>query len=477
MYSIRSALFLFGILVSVIGIGMFFPCIIDAANGEDTWIAFLCASVTTLFVGGFLVAATIRKEHVQFSYKDFIITLSLFWFVSPIFASLPLLYSTYPFNFMDCYFEAVSSITSTGSSVIYDALGVPHGLIIWRALAQIIGASVFIVSSCSIFGLLYCIYTNKNGTVEVTEPEFSDRIILNNIKRIFILLIAFAFASAIIVSVILDIDIFRSFYISSSLLTTSGVCFPEMVGSLNSKAMYTYTALALLSGLPIFSIFSTKRFSIRSLMLDKQIYAYFILIATCFVIRLIDLGYELLPLHSIKEALFEAVSSVTTNSIASYDDYHISPFLFLIKFIGGCTGSASGGFKVFRILAIIYIVQQCVIKTAEYNSSRIGKRTKICFSNDVCASVATYCFMFCIVLLITSYFLSLNGIVFSDAVSYAYTALTNNSVATPTHPLVSSNIIAMSDSSKFIICNAMIFGRMEILPLMAILSIRFWKNQ
>lgn len=476
MYSIRSALFLFGILVSVIGVGMFIPCIIDAANGEDTWIAFLCASVSTLFVGGFLVAATVRKERIRFSAKDFIITLLLFWFIAPIFSSLPLLYSTYPFNFMDCYFEAVSSITSTGSSVIYDSLGVPHGLIIWRAFVQIFGASVFIVSSCSIFGLLYCIYTNKSGTFDVVEPESCDSSIQNNIKRIFIFLIAFAFASAIIISVILDLDIFRSFYISSSLLTTSGVCFPEMVGSLKSKAMYTYTVLALLSGLPIFSIFAMKRFSIRSLMLDKQIYAYFLLISICFVIRLIDLGYELLPLHSIKEALFEAVSSVTTNSIASYDD-HISHFLFLMKFIGGCTGSASGGFKVFRILAIIYIVQQCVIKTAEYNSSRIGKRTKICFSNDVCASVAAYCFMFCIVLLLLSSLLLLSGIGLSDAVSYVYTALTNNSISTSTHQLVSTNIIAMSDSSKFIICTAMIFGRMEVLPLAAILSIRFWKNQ
>ena len=144
MIDLRPALFVIGILLTTIAVAMLAPFTIDLINGHQDWKIFAAAGTLTLFVGGVLVLtnqAPIRKLSIQ---QAFILTAAS-WLSITMFAALPFVFSEVKLSYTDAFFEAMSGITTTGSTVMTVLDSAPKGILLWRALLQWLGGIGIIV--------------------------------------------------------------------------------------------------------------------------------------------------------------------------------------------------------------------------------------------------------------------------------------------------------------------------------------------
>jgi len=117
MIELRPVIFVIGILLTVLAIAMVIPAIVDIAVGHPDWQVFLVAAFVTLFVGVSMMLTT-RASLRRFSIRQAFVMTNLAWLVIVIFGALPFLFSELELNPVDAFFEAMSGVTTTGSTVI-----------------------------------------------------------------------------------------------------------------------------------------------------------------------------------------------------------------------------------------------------------------------------------------------------------------------------------------------------------------------
>ena len=132
---------------------MLLPSAVDAAAGEPEWRAFLVSAALCLFVGGGLIL-TNRGGRAEFSTRQAFILTTLSWVTIAGFGALPIAFSGLGLSYTDAFFEAMSGITTTGSTVIAGLDSVPPGLLLWRALLQWLGGIGIIVIALAILPML-----------------------------------------------------------------------------------------------------------------------------------------------------------------------------------------------------------------------------------------------------------------------------------------------------------------------------------
>lgn len=455
MISVRPVFYLFGCFLVIMGVLMSIPLAIDLANNEDSWGFFLNSMVTTIFTGGFLIAATRRSTKTAIHPKELILSVCMFWVLSPIFAALPLIYSSLPYSFFDCYFEAISAMSTTGATIIYSFNSVSHGLMIWRAIIEIIGACSYIISSYSVIKIVYAQGKLDNSDSILYIPKYKHSI-LEYIAALLCVIACGTFA----IAVACNKDIFESFFIASSVLTTTGVPYTELFDT--NKLLYIVSLLMLVSGLPLYDIIKWK----KALSFNNiQIKVYFGLFA---IVALLSFNDSIGFLH----CLTSAASIISTNNI-SIDS---GSTCFIFSFIGGCAGSSSGGIKVIRII-VIFLALQKTLKEAVYSNTQIvPAKSLITCEQGLMRSVLAY--FSCLILIIICIAIGLcsMNISFANAIFYSCSAITNSAVLSANGPASALDIMAMAPSSKLLISAAMILGRLEIFPLFAIISPKFWRK-
>ncbi|MGY9016474.1 MAG: TrkH family potassium uptake protein, partial [Rhodospirillales bacterium] len=149
----RPVFLVVGILLSMLAAGMIVPAIVDALAGNAGWEVFIVSAGVTLFVG-VSMALTSRTTAGRLSVRQAFLMVTLSWLFLTIFAAIPFVFSSLDMSFTDAFFEAMSGITTTGSTVITNLDSAPPGILIWRALLQWLGGIGIIVMAIAIFPLL-----------------------------------------------------------------------------------------------------------------------------------------------------------------------------------------------------------------------------------------------------------------------------------------------------------------------------------
>ena len=153
MIDFRPILFVIGILLATLGAAMLVPAFADAVQGNPDWRVFCAAAGFSVFVGGALYFAASGGSG-EISIRQAFILTTLVWTIMPAFAALPFAFSELELSYTDAYFEAMSGLTTTGSTVIVGLDFAPPGLLLWRALLQWLGGIGIIVMAVAILPLL-----------------------------------------------------------------------------------------------------------------------------------------------------------------------------------------------------------------------------------------------------------------------------------------------------------------------------------
>ena len=478
----RPAIFVVGLLLATLAVVMCVPAIADFAYGHPDWQVFAVSAAMTFFVG-VTMALTSKTRDMKLTIRHAFMITTTSWMAMTLFASLPFAFSELDMGFTDAVFEAMSGITTTGSTVISGLENAPPGILLWRSLLQWLGGIGIIVMGIAVLPML------QVGGMQLFRMESSDQSD-KAMPR------AAQIASAIGVIYLLLTIIWVGFYwvagmtgfdaISHAMTTiaTGGFSNHDESFAYFDSAMIEYIAAAgmLVGALPFILYLRALQGDMLAVVNDSQVQWFLVFVAGVIVTTcgwlVLEVGED--PLNALRLATFNIVSIVTGTGYAT-DDYSIwgsfSPVIFFfIMFIGGCSGSTTCGIKVFRFQVLYAAARTQIHHLLQPHGVFIPYFNKRPISEEIIISVLSFFFMWFFTFALLTLGLSLLGLDFVTAFSSAATSIANvgpalGPVAGPT-----GNFVFFPDAAKWLMAGGMLLGRLELFTVIVMLSRSFWRS-
>jgi trk system potassium uptake protein TrkH len=475
-------------IVSVIGIfllwlsfAMLIPGLLDFFEGNQNWVGFFVSSVFTFFMGMSFILMN-RGSSIKIEVKSAFMLVVLSWFSLSIFASLPFITSTQNFSLTDAFFESVSGLTTTGSTIINDIENSSRGIILWRAILQWLGGIGIIVSAISILprlgvGGMQLFRLESSDTSEKILPKAAR--IAAEISVLYITLsvicsIAFIFSG---------LSFFDSVVHAMSTIATGGFSSKSgSIGSYNSVNLETVTILfMILASLPFVLYLKAIRGKPKDLIKDQQVQGFFktLLISILIVVFYLTLTSNFTFSEILRYSIFNVTSILTGTGFTStnYNGWGtpiILLFLF-ITFIGGCAGSTTCGVKIFRLQIVFNNSKEMISKLISPNRVVNKRYNGEHLSPEVTQSVITFLFIFILTFIVLSILLSFTGLDLLTSFSAAATSISNvgpglGQVIGPAY-----SFSQIPEIAKWLLSFGMLAGRLEFLTLIVIFNKSFWR--
>jgi trk system potassium uptake protein TrkH len=478
----RPVFLVVGILLSMLAAGMIVPAIVDALAGNAGWEVFIVSAGVTLFVG-VSMALTSRTTAGRLSVRQAFLMVTLSWLSLTIFAAIPFVFSSLDMSFTDAFFEAMSGITTTGSTVITNLDSAPPGILIWRALLQWLGGIGIIVMAIAIFPLLGV------GGMQLFRMEASDPSekvlpraaqIAGAIGLIYVVLTAIwalAYFGA-------GMDGFDAIAHSMTTIATGGFSTSDAsLGHFDSALIDIIAVGGMIVGsLPFLLYLKAVRGDGSSLVRDSQVQWFISIIAIAVVATAgwlwLDNGLD--PLQSLRYASFNIISIMTGTGYAT-TDYSLwgsfaVPVFFFIMFIGGCAGSTTCGIKIFRFQVLYAAAYAQVRQLLQPNGVFIPYYNRRPVSDEVIVSVLSFFFVFGLCFAMLAVGLGMLGLDFLTAISSAATAIAN--VGPALGPVVgpAGTFQSFPDAAKWLLAGGMLLGRLELFTVIVLFTRSFWRG-
>lgn len=471
-----------GIFLIIIGIGMLFPLAVDLFVANPDWEVFALISGVVLFCGGSLYLGN-RGEYDEFSVQQAFILTFVSWILMPAFGALPFVFSELSLSYTDAYFEAMSGISTTGSTVITGLDTAPPGILLWRSMLQWFGGVGIIVMAVAILPILQI---GGMQLFKIESFDVSDKLLPRATQLASALSLLYIGLTLICAATfwIVGMTPFEAINHSFTTIATGGFSTSDgSIGHFDSAVIdYTVTIFMIVGSLPFLLYLRILRGQRDGFFHDSQVRWFFAL--TFLLIALTVLWNWTQGIYDFEEALrystFNIVSILTGTGYATtdYTLWGALPVMifFFIMFIGGCAGSTSCGIKIFRFQVLVSMTAAHFKKLLRPNGIFIPRYNGGAIDESVTGSVMSYLFLFVICFMVLAFGLSLTGLDFVTAVSGAGTAMAN--VGPALGPIIgpSGTFQELPDVSKWLLTFGMLLGRLELFAVLVLFSPKFWQR-
>jgi len=477
----QPVLYVIGYLLSALSIIFCIPAGVDAYYGDNQWQAFTFSSLISLFFGIILILAN-KSDNFNMSIKQTFLFTTLSWVFIAFFGSLPFVFSGLELSFTDAFFESMSGITTTGSTVLSGLDNLPRSILIWRSLLQWIGGIGIVVIAIAFLPIL------KVGGMQLfhTESSESSEKVLPRAGQIASIIGLIYFGLTMLCALLLWIfgmPIFDSIAHSMTTLATGGFSTSDMsIGKYNNvNVEFTISIFMILGSLPFVLYLQTLRGNTSAIFKDSQVKVFVLLIiASVLIVTFWKYQNTATFLNNFRSSFFNTISiftgtGYTTQDFNNWGHFIIVLFLFLMV-IGGCAGSTTCGIKIFRLQILYQTAKIQIFKLLNPHGVSVAKYNKIPISEAITSSVMGYFFMFIISYVFFTLILSFLGNDFLTSISGAATSLANVGPGLGNVIGPSKTFAGLSDITKWVLILGMLIGRLELLSVIIILTPSFWKN-
>ncbi len=478
----RPIFFVNGILLTTLSVAMVLPAAVDIIVDNPDWEVFAAASGLTFFVGAMLTL-TNRVKTIALTIRQAFIMTTISWCLLPAFAALPLSFSDLNLTYTDAFFEAMSGITTTGSTVIVGLDFAPPGILLWRSLLQWLGGIGFIVMAVSILPML------QVGGMQLFRMEFAERVekALPRAAQIGAwILIIYLFLTMVCAGLYwwAGMSGFDALNHAMTTVATGGFStYDSSMGLFGSaKLEWIATVFMILGSLPFLLYLQAIRGAPLVLYRDSQIRWFFgfLLSATGIMILYLVAEQDWPLSDAVRFATFNVTSVMTGTGYATQDfgnwGAFALPLFFLLMFIGGCAGSTSCGIKIFRF-QVLYATSRVQMKRLlSPNGVFIAYYNKKPIPNSVEESVMSFFFLFMAIFGLLALSLGLLGLDFITATSGAATAISNVGPGLGDVIGPAGTFASLPDAAKWLLSGGMLLGRLEIFTVLILLAPSFWRG-
>ncbi|WP_179380602.1 TrkH family potassium uptake protein [Jannaschia marina] len=480
MLDLRPVGYVIGLLLMVLGVAMALPLLADLVAENGHWPVFLESGMITGLVGMCLSLACSNAVRDRLSLQQTFLVTSGVWVALPVFAALPMVLGATGLSYTDAFFEAMSGMTTTGSTVISGLDDLPAGILLWRGLLQWFGGIGVIVMAMVFLPEL------RVGGMQIFKSEAFDTMgkvlpraaeISAQISTIYVgITVACALAYGVA-----GMGTFDAMVHAMTTVSTGGFAnYDASFGAFQGVHEYIATVFMLSAALPFVLYVQLANGEGRPLLRNSQVRAFFGTVATLVAVVTVTLVVvdDFGPERALREALFNIASILTGTGYASVDYMAWGGFIITIFFfcglIGGCAGSTSCSVKIFRY-QILFAALKAQLRQIHSPHGifrpRYDGRT---VSEDVLSSVMAFFVLFVVTLGVFAVALALTGLDFVTSVSGAATAVAN--IGPGLGPIIgpAGNFAPLNDTAKWLLAAAMLIGRLELVVVYVLFTRRFW---
>ena len=479
MSNYKTVFFTLGILQIILGIFMLIPTIVQFFYQEiDS--SFFGASIVTIIFGILFFLSNLDHDKKLNLQQAFLLT-SLSWLSIAIFGSLPFIFSSVEFSFTNAFFESMSGITTTGSTIISNLEDMPKAILLWRALLQWLGGIAIIVMAITLMPIM-----NVGGMqlFKISSNDSTEKILPKS-KEIALRLIYIYSALTIFCGVsynVFGMNIFDSLTHSMTTIATGGFSnYNESIGFFDSISIEISAMIFIILGsLPFIAYIKFLSGDKKIFYSDIQIKTFIKIIIFSIITLLIYLFFNNMNEIDIRSIFFNVISILTGTGYvnAQFDNWGGFPIiLFLaLMFIGGCAGSTTCGIKIFRIQILYSLISNQIKKIIYPKGIFVLKYDQNPVDNKFISSIISFIFMYLVIFFIITALLSLTGLDFITSISGAATSISNVGPGLGSIIGPNGNFSSLPDISKWILSLGMILGRLELFAILVLFLPSFWKN-
>ncbi|WP_308723827.1 TrkH family potassium uptake protein [Metapseudomonas otitidis] len=480
--TLRTIGFIIGLFLITLAVSMVVPMLaVLAFDRTDDIGAFSWSSLITFIVGLALVAPG-RPEHLHMRPRDMYMLTTASWVVVCIFAALPMVLIQH-ISYTDAFFETMSGITTTGSTVITGLDHASPGLLLWRSMLQWLGGIGFIGMAVAILPLL------RIGGMRLFQTESSDwgeKVMPRShmvAKYILVVYVALTLLGTLAFW-LADMTPFDAVNHAMSLISTGGFSTSDnSIANWKQPAVHWVAVVVMMAGsLPFTLYVATLRGHRKALVKDHQVRGFvgFLVATWLFFGTWLWLNSDYSWPDAFRIVAVNVTSVVTTTGVALGDytlwgSFSVMLFFYL-TFVGGCSGSTAGGLKIFRFQVALVMLRtnlkqlvhpRAVIRQ-KYNGHNIDE--------EIVRSLITFSFFFTITIGAIALGLCLVGLDWTTALTGAATAVCN--VGPGLGPIIgpAGNFSTLPDAAKWLLTIGMLLGRLEILTVLVLFTRGFWKH-
>ena len=478
----KTVFFAIGVLLIILGAFMLIPFFIQFIYDEKNS-AFLSSASVTAFIGILLVLTNLEDDRKLNLQQAFLLT-TLSWLSIAIFGSLPFLLSNLNLSVVDAFFESMSGITTTGSTIITNLDNTPKSILIWRAILQWLGGIGIIVMAITILPLL------NIGGMQLFRMESSDTTekILPRTREVTLIISIIYLSLTFICGVaywLVGMNIFDSIAHSMTTIATGGFStYSESIGYFqNPKIEIISIIFIVLGSIPFIAylkfVKGDKVIFFKDVQIKGLIYILIISVVLMFLYLMIS-NKQYHFLENLRISTFNVVSVLSgtgyvTANFSSWGKFPLVFFLFLM-FVGGCAGSTTCGIKIFRFQILGRFILSQIKKLVYPNGIFSIKYNNEKISNSFIYSIITFIFLYFFIFFILAVLLSLNGLDFITAISGSASAISNVGPGLGDIIGPSGNFSDLPNFSKLSLSFGMLLGRLELFAVLVLFFPSFWKN-
>lgn len=480
MIQVRPLVFTIGILLGVLAAAMLVPAALAGVRGYADAPVFLASATFTLFVSGLMMAGGYGRRPTGLGLREGFVLTTMSWVVVAGFAAVP--FTGLGLSYTDAFFEAISGLTTTGSTVIVGLDELPHGILLWRALLQGIGGLGIVVMAILILPYL------RIGGMQLFQMESSDQSekVLPRAAELMTA-ITFVYVGLLTLCALTYLVLGMSFFdavchalttISTGGYSTHDASFGHFASPSLEVAGTVFMALGALPfvvyirGLHGDFAAAWRDTQIRGLL--KFLAAVSLLLAAwLFITRDISLP------AALRMAAFNVTSVVTTTGFASTDYGAWGPFavgvFFLLTFVGGCTGSTAGAIKIYRLQLtamltrgyLVGLISPHRVLSLVFNGRRVPQ--------DVPFAVIAFLAVYMMTVGVVSVALTGMGLDFVTSLTAAATAVSNVGPGLGDVVGPAGNFATLPVGAKWVLSIAMLLGRLELFTVLVLFRPEFWR--
>lgn len=481
MLDTRPVIHLIGLLALTLGVLMLLPLLLDYSTGSGNWRAFAVSAFVTSLVGAVLAGSTRNALADGLGRRQSFLLASGLWLVLPAFAALPFLFGAPNVTVTDAYFEALSGMTTTGTTVFVGLDDLPRGVLLWRSILQWLGGLGIVVVALVFLPVL------RIGGMQHFQSEGFDTLgkIMPRVYDISLALLQVYLAltlAAIVCYMGFGMSGFDALNHGMTTVATGGFSTTDQsFAAFRGPLEYVSTVFMVLAGLPFIRLIQLMGGQPRALLDDIQVRAFLrwigYAVAAIIAFRVMTDGGNLPDI--LRGTLFNVVTLFTgtgygSEDVSSWGDFPLM-VVMLAGFIGACTASTGCSIKVFRFLVLFEAIKLRMRQLGSPHQMVVlrlgGKR----LDEDVVASVIVMFTAFAGIFALLAAALALSGLDTRTALTAAWTAICNIGPAFGPEVGPTGAVDQFSDSAKWLMILGMYLGRLEVLAVLVLFLPRFWR--
>ena len=470
-------------ILAIEGVLMIPAMAISLFDGDGMAVrGFLCSILLAAIIAAVLWR-TCRQAPSAFYAKEGLVCVGVCWIVLSLVGCLPFWISKEIPRFIDAFFEIVSGFTTTGSSILTNVEGLTRGILFWRSFSHWIGGMGVLVFMLAFTGGKEQGYTMHLLRAESPGPAVG-KLVPRMRKTAAILYILYVVMTIInfVFLVVGDMPVFDAACTALGTAGTGGFGIKnDSMASYSPYIQNVTTIFMALFGINFSCYYLLLMRQWRSVFRDEELRLYILILLGATALITINLkGFYPTLEETIRHAAFQVSTIMTTTGFAT-TDFDLWPafsksILMGLMVTGACAGSTCGGLKLARFLLLMKSLGRNIRQTVKPRKVMVVRNNDQVVDEKILRNADAYLAAYVIIIVVSFMVVCLDN--FSVGTNFTAVLACFNNIGPGLEAVgPTCNFAAYSDLSKLVLCFDMLAGRLEIFPILALLSPAVWKNK